>query len=223
MIEIISATKLPEDQFWSEAPLAVHLKRADRDERMKAHIALSNSRGLPEVYNRRIDADDPSEVLVFIHDDVWIEDVFFVDRVIEGLKIFDVIGIVGSRRRQPFQRLWGMSPITKAMDRGFTTGVVGQGDGPLGEISPYGPVPAECVLLDGLMIAAKKSRLKSTGVRFDERFQFHFYDLDFCRSATTAGLRIGTWPISVTHRSRGIVGGADWLAASAVYFEKWGD
>ena len=223
MIEIVSATKLSQEEFWGVAPLAVHLKRSARDERVRSNIAYSNSRGLPEVYNERIDTRDPADTLVFIHDDVWIEDVFFVDRILEALKIFDVVGLAGTRRRQPFQRLWDMSPITKDLDRGFTSGVVGQGDAPFGEISSFGPTPAECKLLDGLMIAARTSRLLDKDVRFDPRFMFHYYDLDFCRTATSAGLRIGTWPISVTHRSPGLFGSPEWLGASEVYFEKWGD
>jgi GT2 family glycosyltransferase len=79
------------------------------------------------------------------------------------------------------------------------------------------------VLLDGLMLAARKRTLLDKGVLFDRRLAFHYYDLDFCRSATRAGLRLGTWPISVTHRSVGAVGSPAWIEAGNVYFGKWGD
>jgi len=43
---------------------------------------------------------------------------------------------------------------------------------------------------------------------FDERFGFHFYDLDLCRQAEQRGIRTGTWPISVVHESGGNFGRA---------------
>jgi len=58
-------------------------------------------------------------------------------------------------------------------------------------------------------------------VRFDTRFMFHFYDLDFCRSARKAGMSMGTWPIRLTHQSAGNYFNPTWLAQSAQYFEKW--
>lgn len=40
-------------------------------------------------------------------------------------------------------------------------------------------------------------------VRFDPALGFHLYDLDFCRSAIEARLKIGTWQIANTHASDG--------------------
>jgi hypothetical protein len=41
---------------------------------------------------------------------------------------------------------------------------------------------AECVL-DGLLLAARSETLLSNQLTFDERFDFHFYNMDFCRQA----------------------------------------
>lgn len=62
-------------------------------------IGCENQRGLPEVYNERIVASDAGDILVFVHDDVWIDDNFFGTHVVEGLRDFDVIGVAGNRRR----------------------------------------------------------------------------------------------------------------------------
>jgi hypothetical protein len=223
IVEFVSATRLNESDFWDSAPLAVHLRRSARDTRISVNVAFENAAGLPEVYNARIDAPDEADILVFIHDDVWIEDVFFIDRVVEGLKTFDVIGVAGNRRRQAFQPAWNVNPQTKRFDRDFASGVVAHGDSPLGEVRSFGPVPAQCQLLDGVLLAARKHRLLGAPVHFDPRFAFHFYDLDFCRTATAAGLSLGTCPISVTHRSGGAYGSPEWLAAGEAYFAKWGD
>jgi hypothetical protein len=46
--------------------------------------------------------------------------------------------------------------------------------------------------------------------------------MDFCRSARQAGLTLGTWPISITHRSPGKYEAA-WEAKRDLYLAKWGD
>ena len=71
--------------------------------------------------------------------------------------------------------------------------------------------------------AAKRSTLNGRGVRFDPRFTFHFYDMDFCRSARERGLRLGTWPICLTHQSTGAFGSEGWLKGYESYLAKWGD
>ena len=89
-------------------------------------------------------------------------------------------------------------------------------------MSFYGPTPVPCELLDGVFLAARKSTLLDSGVRFDPRFNFHFYDMDFCRSARQAGLTLGTWPIVLTHKSPGNFG-PDWHHGLTIYLEKWGE
>ena len=88
----------------------------------------------------------------------------------------------------------------------------------------FGHTPAPVVLLDGVLIAARAGLLQATGVRFDPLFDFHFYDLDFCRTATQSGLRLGTWPLGITHASSG--GGyssSDWQRNGETYLKKWGE
>jgi GT2 family glycosyltransferase len=187
-------------------------------------IAFENSRGLPELYNQRIDAIGGRDVMVFVHDDVWIEDAYFAEHVGEGLAAFDVIGVVGNRRRLPGQPSWFfVDDALRRDDPAHFSGRIGHGDSPAGPLSHFGSVPAACELLDGVMLAARRSTLRARGVRFDPRFQFHFYDMDFCRSARAAGLRLGTWPISLTHRSTGATGSPDWRRALADYRAKWND
>ena len=71
-------------------------------------------------------------------------------------------------------------------------------------------------------MAARASTLQSSGVRFDPQLDFHFYDLDFCRSAEIANLKLGTWPIAITHQSSGGSVHSDaWLRARAFYLKKW--
>lgn len=223
-VEIVSASRLTREDFAANSALGKSLRRMTFDGRLTAALAFSNRIGLPEIFNSRIVATSSSDLLVFMHDDVWIDDYFLVDRVIEGLQCFDVIGVAGNRRRVPNQPAWAF------VDRQFTwdtpenlSGSVAHGPDAFGVVSHFGSSRESCELLDGVFIAARKSALTRHGLRFDPQFDFHFYDLDFCRSARQAGLRIGTWPICLTHQSAGTFGSPKWQDKYLAYLAKWGN
>ena len=225
MIEFVSATRSTPEEFKTSAALGKSISRLSYNPTIGFRVTTENTTGLPTLYNRAIDADNEHDILVFLHDDVFLDDYFIGQRIIEGLKSFDVIGLAGNRRRVPGQYSW-VSVDQKGFefDKQYISGLVAHAaPGGRINISRYGPTPAPCELLDGVFLAARKSKLRAANVRFDERFDFHFYDLDFCRSARAAGLRLGTWPIAVTHVSAGLFGSPSWRAAKKVYFDKWGD
>ena len=222
MIEVVSATRRSEKDFWASSPLGLSLRRLSFDTRISSAISFENSRGLPERYNARIAAAHADTLLVFIHDDVWIDDYFFADRVIEGLTANDVLGVAGNRRRNRFQPAWIFAdPQFTRDDKANLSGAVAHGQGPFGMISHFGPVPAACELLDGVFLAAKAGVLRDHHVAFEPALDFHLYDMDFCRSAQKAGLSLSTWPICLTHVSGGAFGSEPWLAAFRTYIEKW--
>ena len=222
MIDVVSATRLSETDFWNTSALGISLRRLAHDGRLAARLAFANRRGLPEIYNARISAGGCSDMLVFVHDDVWIDDYFLADRVIEGLRHYDVIGVAGNRRKVQRQPSWAFVDTKFTWDdRANLTGCVAHGKHPFGDISFFGAVPADCELLDGVFLAARTAALKENGVFFDPRFEFHFYDMDFCRSARLRGLRLGTWPICLTHQSGGAFGTQQWNLKYRAYIEKW--
>jgi GT2 family glycosyltransferase len=222
MIEIVSATRLPEPEFWENSALGCSLRRLEYDTRLVPRIAFENRRGLPEIYNARIVATDHCDFLVFVHDDVWLDDFFLADHVLQGCSQYDVIGIAGNRRRIDNQPGWFFIDERYTWDdRSNLSGAVGHGKEPFSEVAYLGPSPADCELLDGVFMAARKSVLVEREVRFDPQFDFHFYDMDFCRSARAKDLRIGTWPICLTHQSTGAFGGDAWNSRRALYLKKW--
>lgn len=184
-------------------------------------LAVQNKAGLPSIYNRAITPALRDAVLVFVHDDVWIDDVFFVQHLLQGLAQYDVVGLAGNRRCLPEAPAWSFKNDGMAWDSDYLSGVVCHGPKPFGPPSVYGPVPSEVALLDGVLLAARCSTLLDAGVRFDERFDFHFYDLDFCRTARAAGLRLGTFSSGVTHVSGGSFGSPSWRAGLQRYRQKW--
>jgi predicted O-linked N-acetylglucosamine transferase (SPINDLY family) len=222
-VQIVSATRMTEQEFWSKAALGLSLKRhLQQDARLSAHVCFDNTRGLSEIFNDSILQAEDDAVMVFIHDDVWIDEANFADTVLAGLEIFDVIGVAGNKRRLPNQPAWPFVDLKFTWDdKQNLSGRVAHGQQAFGAISDYGPVPAACELLDGVFLAAKNSVLKSANVYFDPQFDFHFYDLDFCRTATSAGLQLGTWLVNLTHQSGGAFGTQRWQDKYQLYMRKW--
>jgi GT2 family glycosyltransferase len=228
MITIVCGTRQSAHDFAEKTPLGASLKRLAFDKRINARIAFGGNPGLPVVYNKALQAPDTAEILVFIHDDVWIDDYFFADRIADGLRAFDIIGVAGNRRRVPRQPSWLFgSPGPGGIwgkDRENHSGAVAHAKTPFGPIDYYGPTPAECELLDGVLLAAKCDALRAAAVGFDEQFDFHFYDMDFCRSARAAGLVLGCCAIAITHASVGPgLGKPDWRQNYMKYLQKWGE
>ena len=223
-VHIVSATRRTREEFWSASALGLSLRRFADDDRLVPWIAYENRQGLPDIYNQLIEPSVPAGVAVFIHDDVWLDDAFFVDRLLEGLEHFDVIGLAGNRRRVARQPGWAFVDESFNLDeRSNLSGAVCHGDNASGRITRFGPAGVPVELLDGIMIAAHTDTLLRHECRFDPRFKFDFYDLDFCRTARQKAMRLGTWPISVTHQSRGAFGTDSWTAALHEYRNKWPD
>jgi hypothetical protein len=191
---------------------------------VELHLFAKNTEGLPRVYNKAIrEAQADPAILIFIHDDIHLCDLFWDVQLASGLQAFDVIGLAGNKRRVPRQPSWIF------VDDRFTTdasehlsGIVAHGRAfPPRQISAYGPTAQQVKLLDGLFLATRSDTLLRNQIEFDERFDFHFYDMDFCRQAEARQLRLGTWPISVIHESGGDFTSRGWRAGCARYLEKW--
>jgi hypothetical protein len=72
-----------------------------------------------------------------------------------------------------------------------------------------------------VLLAAKKRAFGGKGLRFDEAFDFHCYDLDICRQAEAAGLTMGTIPLGIMHEGTGRCGTPAWQANYERYIKKW--
>ncbi len=220
MIEVIAATRHDQAAF-QRTPLGLSLCRLQPDTRLVPRIFFSNTLGLPQVYNSRIEAGSESDILLFIHDDVWIDDFFVTTRIVEGLQRFQIIGVAGNKRLADPHVGWAFKIAQQDWDYPHLSGVVAHGTAPFGNLSIYGDVPSECELLDGVFLATRRSHLLHHGVRFDPEFAFNFYDLDFCRTARGRGMKIGTWPIAITHSSSGSFESPEWQDGLAAYKAKW--
>ncbi len=220
-LEVVCATRMSEHDFWEKSALGKSLCCFAHDPCIVTRISFENSRGLSEVYNESILAPHAHEILLFVHDDIWLHDYFLVDRLIDSLEDFDVVGLAGARRRSDQQVAWFSSGNNLVPDLQFLSGVVGHGESPFNGARYFGPTPAACELLDGAFLAARKQTLRDNDVLFDPRFDFHFYDMDFCRTARQKNLKLGTSRISVTHQSLGNYDTPAWRQKSQLFLEKW--
>ena len=223
-IHVISATRLEEPQFWRDSALGQSLLSWRNHPELVFHISYANKSGLPSVYNEHINSKNQRDILLFVHDDVWLDVDDWANRIRKGLGRFDVLGVAGNRRLGPKQPAWAFHTIDTQgfhWDTAFLSGQVAHGKKGGGSVMRYGPVPMECQALDGVLIAARCDNLLKAKVRFDERFKFHFYDLDFCRSASMAKLLMATWDIPITHQSGGAFGSTEWHMGYRKYLDKW--
>ena len=229
---VVTATRLRQVDFLDQSLLGRSLSGVSQLTPLGLRGFFENARPLGDCYNEVIDQAGGDDVLLFVHDDVYLNDWMLGWRVQEALLHFDVVGVVGNRRRQPGQETWYMQPsqmvngvrTMTTFDSAYLSGAIAHGSPESWQLSNYGPVPQPVQLIDGVFMAAKAGRLKETGVRFDPALGFHLYDLDFCRSALKAGLSIGTWPMAITHASiGGSVQSNAWAESAAKYLAKWGD
>jgi GT2 family glycosyltransferase len=223
-LRVIVATRVPENEFATATALGRSLALFPYPF-VELRLFAANRLGLPALYNRALrEAASHPAILIFVHDDVAFHDFFWPNHLIEALRRFDVVGLAGNMRRVPGQPAWRfLNDRWERDDRSNLSGIVAHGRSwPPDYVSYYGPPYRRVQLLDGLLLAAPSHKLLSSGIAFDERFDFHLYDLDFCRQAEVRGLSLGTCSVSVLHGSDGHFGTPEWRAAYQRYLEKWG-
>jgi len=221
----VCATRATREEFAAKSALGLSLALFRSYSFLELRLFPSNTSGLPLVYNTalREAATDPA-ILVFAHDDIYLCDFFWPMRLMTALDSFQIVGLAGNRRRVPGQPAWAFVDPSFTWDKPENlSGIVGHGAGfPPESLSFFGTPGVEVKLLDGLLLAARSEILLARGVAFDERFDFHFYDMDLCRQAEARNLRMGTCSISVIHQSPGKFGTPQWQKAYGQYLEKWG-
>ena len=224
-IKVVVASEYSQEDFKQKSETAKSLM-ATNQQNIQIHIATSNKSSLGEVYNNVIENSlDDDCIIVFMHDDVMILDYFWPLRVTEALKKYDVVGLAGNVKRIDYQPAWGH--LIK--ENGFIwdentnlTGTVAHGQTWYPDnINYYGPSDQEVKLLDGVFLAAHSKTLKQSGLRFDPQFDFHFYDMDFCRQAELKNLKMGTFPLAIIHAGTGSLGTPEWSKNFHKYADKY--
>lgn len=229
-VKMCVLTRMSQNDFLERSWLGLSLRSFPPPKLPRVELFVDNDGpnavGLAEGYNRVLAGCDEQDILVMVHDDVYIHEWLLVDRLQEAMARFDVVGLAGSATPDLRHPSWLLRFDKALVPRGFQdnvgpSGAVGHSDYTRPIVSYYGETPQDCQLLDGLFMAVQVGKLRAAGVQFDPRFRFHCYDIDFCRSARQAGLRVGTWPIAVTHQSGGAFDSDGFRQAARQYLKKW--
>jgi hypothetical protein len=170
-------------------------------------IRYENSRGLSSVYNEYIIPENFDKIIVFVHDDVVIEDLFLFEKLQEAHKENDIVGLAGTTGTINFDitpLMWHTCTFqNQAENRRLLRGFVQHPYGDKINQTVFGLTPDQVNLIDGLFISCKISSLLNNNVFFDEDFDFHYYDLSLSIRAKKANLKLAVWPIHVLHYGLG--------------------
>lgn len=212
----VAATAKPKGTMLPIHQIIARMNTEDFGIETQIFAEYENKDGLTTVYNRFLDTHKDFDFVVFLHDDLWINDVLFFDKVIDAHKNngFDVIGVCGGKEWRLLDEnkpnIWTVA----------TSGIGASGfmihapdlnlvrskhhyNGRVMFASNYGMSPQRTLTLDGSIIVFSKKAIEAN-LRFDEQFQFHFYDMDVCISAVKEhNLVVGTAPFIATHQSLG--------------------
>jgi len=217
-LRLISATRQDANAFHRETLLGQSLKHPAHCE-LLLNVAFENRRGLPEVYNTAL-LQHQEELLLFCHDDLALPPTPLEPLIQQCLRHFDIVGLAGNRRDQGHVA-WHVRPDGLGWDYPYLRGqsISGSTTNPTKNVRGLCDVPV--ALIDGAFIAVQRNRLLEQGVRFDEQFRFHFYDLDLCRQARKHELRLGVIRLDCLHQSGGAFGHPAWIDQAKLYCTKW--
>jgi hypothetical protein len=221
---IISATRASTAEAIAKLPLVRSVR-----ERLfggEYDLVTNNTRGLPAVYNEALEVwkKQNARWLVFVHDDVYIDDAHVFTKLEEAHQQhgFNIIGLAGCK--DPViksHNLWHvMAPREKLF--GYAAHPAGQ-PGQI-QVSSFGPSPSRVALIDGLFIAVHVPTVAKTNWKFNENYTFHHYDLASCIDANRQRLKIGVAPINVIHSSPGLMSVNDtiWSKSNDQFLKEYG-
>lgn len=188
-------------------------------------VKFQNTEKLPGVYNRWLTSFDKDTILVLVHDDVMIRDEKWVEKIEQGLKYYDVVGLAGGINAKIVTPcLWHLMCDRKD-HRGKVTHVVEGSNATQTYVTDFGK-QGRVLLLDGLFFAFKIETILNAGAWFNETNPCiaHFYDLDFSLTCNKKQLKLGTIPIDAVHNSPGLKKYTDeWLAGQAWFLQNFID
>lgn len=168
-------------------------------------INANNKVSLSKAYNRQLVAENliKHDIVLFVHDDVYIDDLKLKGKLYTAVRElkYDIVGLAGAKSikiKPPC--LWH-----KMSEPSDWSGSVSH---PVSEdklmVTNFGPWPQRCLVMDGLFLAVNLQRVLETGWSFNEDYMFHHYDMSSCLDANRLKLKMGTYPIHVTHSSPGL-------------------
>lgn len=228
-IKLVTATEHDKDVFEQTSTLFQSYKRLKKiyNNDIDLDVTYKNTTGLPKLYNKHIVQQNKDLIVVFVHDDVDI----LSNNLIEALNSskWDITGLAGGTDfviKNP--AMWHLCCPPDKLSGAVSHPLVLRDSNKLTvhntfeSVSTYGPWPQRCTVVDGLFMAVKIDRALECNFKFDEDFNFHFYDLSSCLIANKCRMTVGTHPIHVMHQGIGDSSNSDeWRASNIKFLNKW--
>jgi len=179
--------------------------RAIPNELIMYHYKENNTEGLSKCYNAFLKEHSKFyDYIVFVHDDVYIDDFNIHEKLETHHKDFDIVGLAGGiNPKMQKLALWhlmcggiGGSNLRGAVAHSVNDKQI--------FMTSFGPTPSRVTILDGLFLSVNTKRIKETGFKFNENYTFHHYDIASCLDANKLKLKLGVAPIWVVHKSPGL-------------------
>lgn len=172
---------------------------------VKMEINYNNKESLCVMYNKYINSKflKKHDIVLFVHDDVYIDDLKIRGKLYGAIERYDLIGLAGCL--QPTIKapaLWHKMAPREAL-RGIVNHPVGD-DVNVIQSTSFGPTPSRVVLIDGLFMAVNLKKALDVGWKFNESFKFHHYDIAASLDAHRLKMKTGVIPVNVIHKSKGL-------------------
>jgi len=190
---------------------------------MELHVTYNNRTvGLCEFYNKIIDdkSNDRFDAIVLCHHDVSLRFANLEIAARDALLNFDIVGVAGGINPKIVDKnLWHWM-----MSKEEYRGIAAHGSR-LEEmyVTSFGLTPASVDVLDGVFLMLNPSRIRNTKARFDNKFMWHHYDIDFSLTCRKYNLKLGVWPVLIYHQSPGLrdINDNSWNKSNEYFKQKW--
>ena len=220
---IVTCTQKNRHQF-QETDIYKSYNECKLSSDFELEVFYQNKEGLSKQYNTILNNEKYKnyEWIVFVHDDVYIDDARLLQKLNEAKKLdYDIVGLAGGLN----PRIGGINLWHLMTDRKDHRGFVAH---PVNEkqmmVTNFGPSPSRVVIIDGLFFAVYIPKAKKVGFNFNENYTFHHYDISASLEANMKKLKIGVYPINVIHRSPGLLSieNPTWKSSNEMFIKEYG-
>ena len=198
-IKFVIATKDNKQTFLNKKPFGLFLEKTSMVN--DAIIIENNTEGLPKIYNKFLTEEYKNNFIIYVHDDVLVDDLFVFEKIQMAFEKYDIIGLAGAKTCNINSDMcaWHLMSNT---------------DNYVGEVSHYskdkkvwttvfGPSDSRSLILDGLFIGVNVENIIEKQLKWDENFKFHHYDISFCLRANNLKIKAGVFPLRSVHYGLG--------------------
>jgi hypothetical protein len=198
-IKFVVATKETKKSFLEKKPFGLFLEKTNLLN--STYVIENNTEPLTKIYNKFLTEEFKNNWIIFIHDDVLIDDLFALEKIQLAFEKYDIIGLAGTKSCNINSEMCAWHLMSESSNY-------------VGEVAHYakdrkvwttvfGPSDSRALLLDGLFIGVNVEKAIETGLKWDENFSFHHYDISFCLRANNLKIKAGVFPLRAVHYGLG--------------------